>query len=84
MKLPKEIVEQLDLLVVKGTYKSRNDALRALIKAGLEREMGTLFLDDQQQTKISEIVQRFKTMGINLKLEANKTAAELVAEERER
>lgn len=84
MKLPKEIVKQLDLLVGNGIYRSRNDALRALIKAGLEREMGTLFLNDQQQAEISKIVQKFKTMGISLKMESNKTAAELVAEGRER
>ena len=85
MKLPDDIVQQLDILVERGIYQSRNEALRSLISKGVKKEFATMFLHDQtQQDRINSIVNQFKEMNIVLDLESEKTAVQLVSEERER
>ncbi len=85
MKLPDELIQQLDLLVDRGIYRSRNEALRYLINKGVKEEIATMFLQEQsQQDRINSIINQFKKMNVTLILNTNKTASELVGEERER
>jgi metal-responsive CopG/Arc/MetJ family transcriptional regulator len=84
IKLPEELIIQLDLLVKRKRYRSRNEALRTLIKKGLESESTTEFLDENSKNKIANILNSFKEKNVSFFLTGEKSAEQLVSEERER
>ena len=84
IKLPEELIIQLDLLVKRKKYRSRNEALRILIKKGLESESTTEFFDKNSKNKIAKILNSFKERNVSFILTGDKNAEQLVSEERER
>lgn len=84
IKIDDVIVEQLDFLVKKGKYKSRNEALRSMIKNSIEKEISTIKINEMDIEKINKLVAYFKKEKVSLTISSQKTAVDLVNEGRER
>lgn len=84
LKLDDELVNQLDFLVKTGRFRSRNAVLRKLIKSGLERESALVSSKNIDIEKILSFVKILKNKQVQLNIVSEKSAAELVAEGRER
>jgi len=84
IKIDDIIVEQLDFLVKKGKYKSRNEALRSMIKNSIEKEMSTIKINEMDIENINKMVAYFKKERVSLTISSKKTAVDLVNEGRER
>ena len=84
IKIDDVIVEQLDFLVKKGKYKSRNEALRSMIKNSIEKEISTIKINEMDIENINKLVAYFKKEKVSLTISSQKTAVDLVNEGRER
>ena len=84
LKIDDTLVEQLDFLVKTGKYKSRNEALRKMIKNSIERELSNFNINEIENEKINKLVKIFKKEKVTLIINSSKTALDLVNEGRER
>ena len=84
LKIDDTLVEQLDFLVKTGKYKSRNEALRKMIKNSIERELANFKINEIENEKIIKLVKIFKREKVTLIINSSKTAVDLVNEGRER
>lgn len=84
LKIDDTLVEQLDFLVKTGKYKSRNEALRKMIKNSIERELSNFNINEIENEKINKLVKIFKKEKVTLIINSSKTAVDLVNEGRER
>ncbi len=81
IKLSKKEIALIDYLVKTGFFKSRNEAIRYMIKRGLQELFSELFVSSELDDIVKELLE---IEGDILIIESEKTAAELVREERER
>ena len=81
IKLSKKEIALIDYLVKTGFFKSRNEAIRYMIKRGLQELFSELFVSSELDEIVKELLE---IEGDILIIESEKTAAELVREERER
>jgi Arc/MetJ-type ribon-helix-helix transcriptional regulator len=64
----------------RGIYKSRNEAIRALVEEGLQVKLG----EDEDVTQIVDRLLALRKKGeIPIRFKSRKTAAEMVAEGRQ-
>ncbi len=81
IKLSKEEITLIDYLVRAGLFKSRNEAIRCMIRKGLQELLSELFISSE----VDEIVEALlRAESDILVIKSEKTAEELVREERER
>ena len=86
VKVEREIIEKLDKLVRRKTYKNKSEAVRKMLEEHLE-EHAELFSSDeleeilQEAGKMSD--QQFEKLAARV-FKGTKTAAQIVAEGRER
>ena len=80
LRLSEDEVRKLNMLLDRGVYRSRNDAIRALVDEGLQLRLG-------EDEDVSQIVDRLLSLRKKRKMpiwfKSRKTAAEIVAEGRE-
>ena len=84
LKLPDDLVRQIDLLVRRKRFRSRNEVLRKLITAGVQQELSRSHALDFDEKKIHELLVLFKKAKVLLTIDDKRTAADIVAEGRER
>ena len=84
LKLPDDLVRQIDLLVRRKRFRSRNEVLRKLITAGVQQELSRSYALDFDEKKIHELLILFKKAKVLLTIDDKRTAADIVAEGRER
>ena len=81
IKLSQREITLIDYLVKTGRFKSRNEAIRYMIRKGLQELLGDFFIAEE----IDEIVEKLlKIEGDIFIIKSEKTAEELVREDRER
>jgi metal-responsive CopG/Arc/MetJ family transcriptional regulator len=81
VRLDDEELKRIDLLVQQKHYKSRNEAIRKMLKSKLSEELS----EDEDVHELVEILFKLKKNGKNpLVLKLKKTAVETVAEGRGR
>ncbi|RLE74917.1 MAG: hypothetical protein DRZ80_03720 [Thermoprotei archaeon] len=81
IKLSKEEITLIDYLVRAGLFKSRNEAIRYMIRKGIQELLSELFISSE----VDEIVEALlRAESDILVIKSEKTAEELVREERER
>ena len=79
--LDDEMLKRIDLLVQQKHYKSRNEAIRQMLKSKLSEELS----EDEDVHELGESLLRIKKKGKDpLVLRLKKTAVETVAEGRGR
>ena len=79
VRLDDEMLKRIDLLVQQKHYKSRNEAIRQMLKSKLSEEL----TEDEDVHELVESLLRIKKKGKDpLVLRLNKTAVETVAEGR--
>ena len=84
LKLPDDLVRQIDLLVRRKRFRSRNEVLRKLIASGVQQELSKSHTLDFDEKKIHELLVLLKKTNISLAIDDKRTAADIVAEGRER
>ncbi|HKZ40333.1 MAG TPA: ribbon-helix-helix domain-containing protein [Candidatus Hodarchaeales archaeon] len=84
LKLPDDLVRQIDLLVRRKRFRSRNEVLRKLIASGVQQELSKSHALDFDEKKIHELLVLLKKTNISLAIDDKRTAADIVAEGRER
>jgi len=81
VRLDDEMLKRIDLLVQQKHYKSRNEAIRQMLKSKLSEEL----TEDEDVHELVESLLRIKKKGKDpLVLKLQKTAVETVAEGRGR
>jgi Arc/MetJ-type ribon-helix-helix transcriptional regulator len=84
IRLSRQDARKLDLLVKLGIYRSRTEAIRAMIHAKADEQVSRYMLSDRVQHVLDEILRRERMAGRSpLRIISEKTAAEIVAEGRE-
>jgi Arc/MetJ-type ribon-helix-helix transcriptional regulator len=79
VRLRDEEVGKLNLLLKRGVYRSRNDAIRAILAEGLEERL----VEDEDVTHIVNKLLRLKKKGGTLlSFRSTKRVVEIVAEGR--
>src|SRR5437660_6904885 len=79
VRLDDEMLKRIDLLVQQKHYKSRNEAIRKMLKSKLSEELS----EDEDVHELVETLLKLKEKGRDpLVLKLNKTAVETVAEGR--
>lgn len=81
IKLSKREIVLIDYLVKTGRFKSRNEAIRHMIRKGLQELLDDFSIPDESDKMIDELL---KVREDILIIKTDKTAEELVREERER
>ena len=85
VRLDEEDIRRIELLVQMKIFRNRSDAIRTLVREGLDR---TLIIPTKIEGKLKEVLDALtkihSTGKLAVKVVADKTAAELVAEERTR
>ena len=85
VKLEEETVRKLDHLVKNGIYRSRSEAIRRMIAEKLKEKSISNIVSDSEEKLINRLLEVVKEEGgVIINLVSPKTAAELVAEGRER
>ncbi len=79
VKLDKKIVKLIDTLVEMGIFRSRNEAIRSMIRDGIKNFFGVMF-GERVLSAVSELM----SIDNAVRIRAKKPAWEIVAEERER
>jgi Arc/MetJ-type ribon-helix-helix transcriptional regulator len=80
VRLSEDDVRKLNVLMKRGIYKSRNEAIRALVEEGLQVKLG----EDEDVTQIVDRLLALQKKGeIPIRFKSRKTAAEMVAEGRQ-
>ena len=86
VKLEKEDVKRLDVLVRLGIYKNRSQAIRAMLREGLDRKMAEVPMVDLSGTGVAvDLMEQLASRGMEvIRITSRKSAAQIVAEGRER
>jgi len=85
VKLEEETVIKLDHLVKNGMYRTRSEAIRSMVKEKLKEKSLSNVVSDSEEKLINQLLEVVKEEGgVIINLVSPKTAAELVAEGRER
>lgn len=85
IKLESELVEKLDALVGVGKFKNRSHAIRLILSERLAREGIVPRADNEREKQINHVVQLMLAQQKPiLFINSDKSAAELIAEGRER
>jgi Arc/MetJ-type ribon-helix-helix transcriptional regulator len=79
VRLSEDDVRKLNVLMKRGIYKSRNEAIRALVEDGLQVKLGE---DDDVTQIVDRLLALRKKEEIPIWFKSRKTAAEMVAEGR--
>ncbi len=68
IRLPKAVVEQLDMLVKRGVYSSRSDALREIARRQLfwESQIGTIKLKGDSVSLIRKAREELSKLPVDL------------------
>ena len=86
VKLEKEEVKKLDTLVRLGIFKNRSQAIRRMLREGIEKKIATLPQTDLSEiAPIVELMLQLTSRGVDVvTITSPKTAAEIVSEGRQR
>ena len=83
IRLSRQDARRLDLLVKLGIYRSRTEAIRAMIQAGADEQVNRYLMNATVLKALDELLEYEKSKGRNpLRITTRKTAAEIVAEGR--
>ena len=83
IRLSREDTRRLDLLVKLGIYRSRTEAIRAMIQAGADEQVSHYLMNETVLKALDELLDYEKSSGRNpLRIITGRTAAEIVAEGR--
>jgi len=84
VKLEKEDVKKLDTLVRLGIFKNRSQAIRWMVKEGIEKKIAALPHTDLSGIgPIVELMVKLASRGVDvIRITSPKTAAQIVSEER--
>ena len=80
VRLSEDDVRKLNLLMRRGIYRSRNEAIRALVAEGLELKLGD---DDDVTPLVNKLLGLRRGGKLLVWFKTRKSAAEIVAEGRE-
>lgn len=84
IRLTRQDARKLDLLVKLGIYRSRTEAIRAMIHAKADEQVSRYMLSDRVLRVLDELLRNEQSAGRSpLRIISEKTAAEIVAEGRE-
>jgi len=84
IRLSRQDARNLDRLVKLGIYRSRTEAIRAMIQAGADEQVGRYLMNETVLDALNELLEYEKGNGSNpLRITTGKTAAEIVAEGRQ-
>lgn len=84
IRLSREDARRLDLLVKLGIYRSRTEAIRAMIQAGADEQVSRYLITETVLKALDELMEYEKSNRRNpLRIITGKTAAEIVAEGRQ-
>lgn len=84
IRLSRQDARNLDRLVKLGIYRSRTEAIRAMIQAGADEQVGRYLMNETVLDALNELLEYEKGNGSNpLRIITGKTAAEIVAEGRQ-
>ena len=81
VRLDEKDILALDLLVKSGFFRSRNEAIRAMVREGLSRIIAREILPDDVDSVVCALL---RYNGRPFEIRSEKTAAELVREVRSR
>ncbi|MHA1617477.1 MAG: hypothetical protein ACTSX9_09250 [Candidatus Njordarchaeales archaeon] len=81
VRLSKEEIMLIDYLVKIGRFKSRNEAIRYMIKKSLQDLLDDLFVAKETDRIVEDLLKISEDIFI---IKSEKTAEELVREDRER
>ena len=80
VRLSEDQIRKLNMLTKRGVYRSRNEAIRALIEEGLQTKLG----EDEDVTRlVDKLFDLSKKDETPIRFKSRKTAAEIVAEGRQ-
>ena len=79
MRLKEEDVRKLNVLMKRGLYRSRNEAIRAFVEEGLQVRLGE---DDDVSDIVDWLLSLRKKGRVPVVFKSSKTAAQIVAEGR--
>jgi Arc/MetJ-type ribon-helix-helix transcriptional regulator len=84
IRLSRQDARKLDRLVKLGIYRSRTEAIRAMIQAGADEKVAQYLMNETVLDALNELLEYEKRDGSNpLRIITGKTAAEIVAEGRQ-
>lgn len=84
IRLSRQDARKLDRLVKLGIYGSRTEAIRAMIQAGADEQVGRYLMNETVLDALNELLEYEKSNGSSpLRIITGKTAAEIVAEGRQ-
>jgi Arc/MetJ-type ribon-helix-helix transcriptional regulator len=86
VKLEKEDVKKLDMLVRLGVFKNRSQAIRWMLRDGMDKKIESLpQIDLSGVEPVVELMMRLASRGANvIRITSAKTAGEMVSEGRHR
>ena len=80
VRLTEGQIRKLNMLTNRGVYRSRNEAIRALIEEGLQTKLG----EDDEVTRLVDRLLNLSSNGeMRIRFKSRKTAPEIVAEGRQ-
>ena len=79
VRLSEEEVRKLKLLMQRGTYRSRNEAIRAILTEGVEQRLGE---DEDVSQLVNMLVALSKSGKTPISFRAERSIVEIVAEGR--
>lgn len=79
VRLSEEDVRKLKLLMQRGTYRSRNEAIRAILTDGLEERLGE---EEDVSQLVNKLIDLSKSGKKPISFRAEKGIVEIVAEGR--
>lgn len=83
IRLSRQDARKLDLLVKLGIYRNRTEAMRAMIQAGADEQVGRYLMNEKVLKALDELLEYEKSHGKNpLHIITGRTATEIVAEGR--
>ncbi|MGA2462629.1 MAG: ribbon-helix-helix domain-containing protein [Candidatus Bathyarchaeia archaeon] len=84
IRLSRQDARKLDRLVKMGIYRSRTEAIRAMIQVGADERVAKYLMNETVRDALNELLEYEKRDGSNpLRIITRKTAAEIVAEGRQ-
>ena len=83
IRLSRKDARKLDLLVKLGIYRSRTEAIRAMIQMGSDEKVSRHIMNEAVLSVLNRLLEYEKETGKNpLQITSKKTAEEIVAEGR--
>ena len=79
VRLTDEEVRKIDLLIKQGLYRSRSEAIRAILPERLEEKLGE---DEDVTSLVNKLLNLRKARGTPVRLRLKKNAVEVVADGR--